>query len=135
MKTVETTTADQAATVAEQGAPVAPEKAPSKKGASQKKGAPKATKSAKQPAPKKAAKAPWRARAKKGASEERVNKKAEVILLMKRPKGVTLPEIVELTGWQKHTIRGFVSLLASKGGEKVESTKNPAGERTYRITK
>jgi hypothetical protein len=38
---------DKAATVAEQGAHVAPEKAPSKKGARQKKGKPKAKKSAK----------------------------------------------------------------------------------------
>jgi hypothetical protein len=48
---------------------------------------------------------------------------------------VTLAEIAELTGWQKHTIRGFVSLLGSKGGLKIESAKSAAGERTYRITK
>jgi integrase/recombinase XerD len=76
-----------------------------------------------------------RAQAHKGATESRSNKKAEVIALMKRPKGVTLAEIVEATGWQKHTIRGFVSILGSKGGQKVESSKNAAGERTYHITK
>jgi hypothetical protein len=43
MKNAEATATDTAATVAEQGATVAPEKAPSKKGASQKKGAPKPT--------------------------------------------------------------------------------------------
>jgi len=43
----ETTTTNEAANAAEQGAPVAPEKAPSKKGASQKKGAPKGQKEAK----------------------------------------------------------------------------------------
>jgi len=46
-----------------------------------------------------------------------------------------LAEIMEATGWLKHTVRGFVSLLGSKDGEKVESTKNAAGERAYRITK
>src|SRR5260370_41857641 len=30
---------------------------------------------------------------------------------------------------------GFVSILGSKGGEKIESLKNAAGERTYRIAK
>jgi hypothetical protein len=66
---------------------------------------------------------------------ERTNKKAEVIAMMKRPKGATLAEIMEVTGWQKHTVRGFVSILGSKGGEKVESSKNAAGERTYKIAK
>jgi hypothetical protein len=76
-----------------------------------------------------------RARAPKGATEVRLNKKAEVIAMMKRTKGATLSQILELTGWQKHTVRGFVSLLASKGGEKIESSKNAAGERCYRICK
>ena len=63
------------------------------------------------------------------------NKKAEVIAMMKRAKGATLPEIMEATGWQPHTVRGFVSILGSKGGEKIESAKNAAGERTYKIGK
>jgi predicted transcriptional regulator len=66
---------------------------------------------------------------------ERSNKKAEVIAMMKRAKGATLAEIMELTAWQKHTIRGFVSILGKKGGEKIESSKNAAGERTYKIAK
>jgi hypothetical protein len=74
------------------------------------------------------------AQAQKGATESRSNKKAEVIAMMKRAKGMTLSEIVEATVWQKHTIRGFVSILGSKGGQKVESSKN-AGERTYHIAK
>jgi hypothetical protein len=28
-------------------------------------------------------------------------------------KGVTLAEIMEATGWQKHTVCGFVSILGS----------------------
>ena len=82
-----------------------------------------------------------RARAQKGAKaaksgrDERSNKKAEVIAMMKGAKGATLAEIMETTGWQAHTVRGFVSILGSKSGEKVESAKNDAGERTYRITK
>jgi hypothetical protein len=63
------------------------------------------------------------------------NKKAEVIAMMKRAKGATLAEIMATTSWQAHTVRGFVSILGSKGGEKIESSKNAAGERTYRIAK
>jgi hypothetical protein len=78
------------------------------------------------------------ARAKKAPSEpkaDRTNKKTEVIAMMKRAKGATLAEIMDTTGWQAHTVRGFVSILGSKGGEKIESSKNAAGERAYRITK
>ena len=53
--------------------------------------------------------------------------------MMKRAKGVTLAEIMQVTGWQKHTVRGFVSILGSKGGLKIESFKNAAGDRSYRI--
>jgi hypothetical protein len=55
--------------------------------------------------------------------------------MMKRAKGATLAEIMKATGWQKHTVRGFVSILGSKGGEKIESSKNATGERSYRISK
>jgi len=76
-----------------------------------------------------------RTRAKKRATEARPNKKAEVIAMMKRAKGATLAEIVDTTGWQKHTVRGFISLLGSKSGLKIESSKNAAGERLYRLAK
>jgi Protein of unknown function (DUF3489) len=65
----------------------------------------------------------------------RSNKKAEVIGMMKRTKGATLGEIMAATGWQKHTVRGFVSILGSKGGQSIESSKNAAGERTYKVTR
>jgi len=137
MTNAETTTAASSATVAEQGAHVAPEKPSSKKGTARKKGAPKATKTAKAASPKKGARAGKTPAAKPAAkpAAERSNKKAEVIALMKRAKGVTLAEIMEATGWQKHTVRGFVSILGSKGGEEIESSKNAAGERTYKIAK
>jgi len=53
--------------------------------------------------------------------------------MMKRAKGGTLAEIVKPPGWQPHTGRGFIRILGSKGGEKIESSKNAAGERTYKI--
>jgi Protein of unknown function (DUF3489) len=81
------------------------------------------------------AKGSRRAGAQKSTTESRTNQKAEVLALMERAKGATLAEITEATGWQKHTIRGFVSILGSKGGENTESAKNTAGERTYRIGK
>ena len=68
-----------------------------------------------------------------GGKPEGSNKKADVIAMMMRAKGATLAEIMETTGWQKHTVRGFVSILGSKGGQSVESSKTAAGERTYHL--
>jgi hypothetical protein len=100
------------------------------------------SKPAPEAAPKRTRQARKKAKAAKKAAKEagkpkadRANKKAEVIAMLKRAKGATMVEIMKPTGWQAHTVRGFVSVLASKGGEKVESSKNDAGERTYRIAK
>jgi Protein of unknown function (DUF3489) len=73
---------------------------------------------------------------KKGSGPAKVgpregSKKAEIIALMQRANGASLPEIQELAGWQKHTVRGFISILGSKGGLKIESEKNSAGVRVY----
>jgi hypothetical protein len=64
------------------------------------------------------------------------SKSAQVIELLRRPEGATLAEIMEATGWQAHSVRGFISgSLTKKMGLKVESTKDESGERRYRITK
>ena len=69
------------------------------------------------------------------SAKQRPNKKADVIVMMKRTNGATLAEIMAATHWQKHTIRGFVSILGRKSGLLIQSCKNAAGERTYKIAK
>ena len=62
------------------------------------------------------------------------SKKSEVIDLMRRANGATLAEIMELTGWQAHTVRGFVSgTLIKKLSLKVESFRSDEKGRTYRV--
>jgi hypothetical protein len=39
---------------------------------------------------------------------------------------------MKATGWQAHSVRGFISIAANKRGLKIESTKNEAGDRVYR---
>jgi hypothetical protein len=149
---------DTAAAVAAQGAPVAPEKAPAKNVASQKKGAPKAKKSAKggkgaklgkaaakpkkqakagkKAAGKKAAKSAAKpARAKEATSPRPESKGAKILGLIGRAKGATLAEIMKATEWQAHSVRGFISTAGKKHGVKIESSKNEAGDRVYRIDK
>lgn len=150
MTTENTETNDTAAAVAEQGANVAPEQAPLTKKASSKKGAPKGQKTAKgtaskkaiKPAAKKEAKAASK-KASKAASptpergQPREGSKKQVVLdLLSRKGGATMGEIAEVTGWQNHSIRGFVSgTLMKKMDLPVESFKNAAGDRTYRLAK
>ena len=61
------------------------------------------------------------------------SKTAQVVTLLKRENGATLAEIMEKMGWQKHTVRGFMSGAMKKAGYTVESFKPENGERTYRI--
>jgi hypothetical protein len=62
------------------------------------------------------------------------SKKAEVLELMRRKQRATLEAIMKLTGWQAHTVRGFVSgTLIKKVGLKVESFRSEEQERTYRV--
>jgi hypothetical protein len=49
-----------------------------------------------------------------------------------RPQGATLNEIRNETGWQAHTVRGFISRNLSKQGRKVRSFER-AGERVYHL--
>ncbi len=136
--------ANTPAAVAEQGAQVAPEKAASKKAASQKKGAPKGEKTAKgaktKAAPPKkeataAKKATKPASAKKTSAPRAESKGAKIIEMIRRAKGATLAEIMKATDWQAHSVRGFISIAAKKNRIKIESAKNEAGDRVYRITK
>jgi hypothetical protein len=58
--------------------------------------------------------------------------KAQVIAMLQRKGGATLEEIVKATNWQKHTVRGFISILGSKGGMKVTTTRREGdGARVY----
>lgn len=62
------------------------------------------------------------------------SKKAEVLALIERPKGATLTEIRKATGWQAHSVRGFISgTLGKKMGLAVESARRADSERVYRL--
>ena len=62
------------------------------------------------------------------------SKKAIVLELLRRKEGATMTEIAKATDWQNHSIRGFISgTIVKKMGIKVESGKNDAGERRYRV--
>jgi len=44
-------------------------------------------------------------------------------------------EIMQATGWQAHSVRGFLSTAGKKRGLNIESSKNDAGACVYQIYK
>ena len=101
------------ARVGKKGANVAPRKAKSGKKASPAKKGPKGQK----------------ARAARDGS-----KTAKVLELLRKPGGVTAKELMKATGWQPHSVRGFLSgTIGKKMGLTVTSTKGEDVERTYSI--
>ena len=65
---------------------------------------------------------------------QRSTKKAVVLELLRRPHGATLAELMEATGWQAHSVRGFLSgTVGKKMGLQVDSSRRPQGERSYSI--
>jgi len=61
------------------------------------------------------------------------SKKAAVIVLLRRPEGATVAEVVAATDWQPHTVRGlFSGTLKKKLGLTLSSAQEPRG-RVYRI--
>jgi hypothetical protein len=90
--------------------------------------APAKGKSGKKASPKK--KAPRSAR-----NEAREGSKTATILdLLKRPGGASAKELLKATGWQPHSLRGFLSgTVGKKMGLTVTSTKGEDGERSYSV--
>ena len=74
-------------------------------------------------------------KAAKTVGEAREGSKAATVLdLLKRPDGATLAELTKATGWQAHSVRGFLSgTVSKKMGLAIESTKVEDGERTYSV--
>jgi hypothetical protein len=85
-------------------------------------------------APSKARPARKATHAKKPAPARHGSKTPKILELLKRPGGVTLKELMKATGWQAHSVRGFLSgTVGKKLGTPVESSKRADGERSYRL--
>lgn len=111
--TTEKPKATKKARAGAQGAHVAPKKGKSAKKATAAKKTPKAAKE-------------------RGTRDG--SKAAQVLDLLKRPDGATLAELMKATGWQAHSVRGFLSGTVSKKlGLAVISTKIEGGERNYSV--
>ena len=97
--------------------------------------APKKGKAGKKATPaKKAPKGAKKAKGGKQAGARDGSKTAAILELLKRLGGVTGAELQKATGWQPHSVRGFLSgTVGKKMGLTVVSTKGEDGTRSYSI--
>jgi len=71
---------------------------------------------------------------KKAGNAHGGGKTAQILGLLKQPGGVTSRELMKTTGWQAHSVRGFLSgTVGKKMGLAVSSTKEDDGERRYSV--
>ena len=72
-------------------------------------------------------------RAKTADAAKRQSKADKVVALLQRDSGATLEDMVKATGWQKHSVRGFMAgALKKRHGLRPVSEKTETG-RVYRV--
>lgn len=63
-----------------------------------------------------------------------LNKSETIQALLARPQGATISELSEATGWQAHSVRGYLSgTLKKKLGLTLDSSSGDGGRR-YRLS-
>jgi hypothetical protein len=92
----------------------------------------------KQPAAKarqaKPAKSPAVAKQRRVAAPVAKTSKAQtVVAALKRPNGATLADLIAATGWQAHSVRGFLSGTVRKRLGLALTVEQRDGERRYHV--
>ena len=61
-------------------------------------------------------------------------KAEKIIALLQRDTGATIAELAKSTGWQRHSVHGFMSgTLKKKHSLKITSSKEANKDRRYQI--
>ena len=73
---------------------------------------------------------------KRVAVKPRQSKKELILALLQRKNGACLEEMIAATGWQAHSVRGFLSgTVKNRLGLKLTSQKLDGADRRYRVGK
>ncbi len=68
------------------------------------------------------------------AATKRKTKQSACLILLARPNGATIEDLQTATGWQPHSVRGFLAgAVKKKLGLTVVSSKSDGDARRYRV--
>ena len=68
------------------------------------------------------------------ASANPGSKQSRVIAMLRSPAGTTVAAIMRATGWQQHSVRGFLAGVVRKRFKLKLGSKDVDGTRFYKIT-
>jgi hypothetical protein len=68
-----------------------------------------------------------------GKGGDAPSKQAHVISMLRSPAGTAIAAIMRATGWQQHSVRGFLAGVVRKRLKLKLASKKVDGERIYRI--
>jgi hypothetical protein len=81
-----------------------------------------------------AAKAPQQGTvAPRGKNAEPGSKQSRVIAMLQSPAGATIAAMMQATGWQQHSVRGFLAGVVRKRLKLKLGSKKVDGTRVYRV--
>jgi Protein of unknown function (DUF3489) len=69
----------------------------------------------------------------KNTKAEPTSKQSRVIAMLQSPTGTTIAAMMKTTGWQQHSVRGFLAGVVRKRLKLRLSSKKVDGNRVYQI--
>ncbi len=69
----------------------------------------------------------------RGKRAEAGSKQSRVIAMLQSPAGATITAMMQATGWQQHSVRGFLAGVVRKRFKLKLGSKKVDGTRVYRV--